>query len=98
MVPAANAGDKVPVLSFSPARFALADGALVIVTVYVCFVTPSWAVTTILMVFGPAFNAIGPDAVLLATVMPFTVRDEAVTSSRAGVTVTELVALGTLEV
>ena len=93
----ANAGVNVPALIFIAERLALADGALVIVTVYVWVVTPSCAVTFILMAFAPTANAIGADAVLLATAVPFTFTD-AVASSKAGVTVTELVALGTLEV
>ena len=35
-------------------------------------VTPSWAVTTVVMVFEPGANAIGPDAVPEATAVPFT--------------------------
>ena len=53
---------------------------------------------TMSITFAPTAKVIGPDAVLLATAMLFTVNDEAVTSSKAGLTVTELVALGTFEV
>ena len=61
-------------------------------------VTPSWAITVISMVFAPAAKAIGADAVLLTTVVPFTFNDDAVASNNAGVTVTDVVVPGTLEV
>ena len=98
MVPGANVGANAPVLSFSPIRFALLAGARVMVRVYVWVVTPSCAVTTMLIVLAPTASVIGAEAVLLATAAPFTDIDEAVASSKAGVTVTELVAFGTLEV
>lgn len=72
VVPVAKAGVKVPLLILNADRLALADGALVTVRVYVLVVAPSWAVTTVVMAFNPAFNAIGADAVPDATVMPFT--------------------------
>ena len=46
---------------------------------------------------GPTVNAIGPEAVLDATATPLTVTVP-VASSKVGVTVTELVELGTLDV
>ena len=49
------------------------------------------------IVFEPTANVIGPDAFLDVTTVPFTFI-VAVVSSKVGVTVTELVALGTLEV
>ena len=96
MVPVAKAGLNVPAFKARPARLSLFD-MRVMAMVYVCVVTPSCAVTTTLMLFRPLANTIGPDAVLLATAVPLTVI-VAVASSNAGVTVTDEVALGTVEV
>ena len=52
---------------------------------------------TILITFEPGANVIGPEAALLATAVPLTFI-VAVTSSKAGVTVTEVVVFGTVEV
>ena len=71
-VPGVKAGVKVPLLSLKAERLSLVDGARVAVMVYVFVVTPSWAVTTVVMVFGPTFKAIGAEAVPEATVVPFT--------------------------
>jgi len=55
-------------------------------------VTPSCAVTTVLMVLGPTASAMLPDAIPELTTVPFTVT-EAVASLVVGVTVTDAVAL-----
>ena len=65
---------------------ALADSARVTVMVYVLVVTPSWAVTTVVMVLGPTAKAILPDAVPELIVTPFTAT-VAVWSLVVGVTV-----------
>ena len=54
-------------------------------------VTPSWAVTTVLMVLEPTAKAILPDAVPELTAMPFTFI-VAVGSMVVAVTVTDAVA------
>ena len=64
---------KAPLLTLNAERLALADGARVAVMVYVLVVVPSWAVTTVVMVFAPTFNAIGADALPEATAIPLTV-------------------------
>ena len=53
---------------------------------------PSWAVTTVVIVLGPATKAMLPDAAPEVTAAPFTVT-EAVTSAVVGVTFTDAVAL-----
>ena len=68
----AKAGDKLPLLTESPARFALFDEALVTVTVYVFTVTPSCAVDTILIALPPIANGIAADAEPDTTAIPFT--------------------------
>ena len=65
--------------------------------VYFWVVAPSCAVTTMLILLIPTANAIGPEAVLFATAIPFTVA-VAVASKTPVVTVTELVLLGTFDV
>ena len=72
-MPEAKAGVKAPLLILNADRLALADAALVTVKVYVLVVMPSWAVTTVVMVFAPTLNAIGAEAVPGATAVPFTV-------------------------
>jgi hypothetical protein len=57
-------------------------------------VTPSWAVTITVIVFGPIANGIGPDGVPVITGFPFTVT-EAVGSVVVGVTVMLVVAFVT---
>ena len=71
-MPGAKAGVKVPLLILNAERLALAEAALVTVMVYVLVVTPSWAVTTVVMVLAPTFKAIGADAVPEVTAVPFT--------------------------
>ena len=73
MVAVANTGVNVPALIIKFERPALFDGARVTVTVYVLVVVPSCAVTTVVMVFGPTFSVIGPEAVPELTAAPFTV-------------------------
>ena len=51
-------------------------------------VVPSCAVTTVLMAFGPTFNAIGPEAVPDVTAVPLTVM-VALALVAVGVTVIE---------
>ena len=60
-------------------------------------VTPSCAVTMVVMVFDPTANAIAPDAVPEATVVPSTVI-VAVGSALVGVTVMEVTPVTTLAV
>jgi len=82
----------VPLLILRFASTAFVDGALVTMIEYVLVVIPSWAVTTILIVLGPATKAILPDAVpeVIATPLTFIV---AVGSMVVAVTVTDIVAL-----
>ncbi len=95
MVAVLNVGLSVPELGTRLARLALADGALVIVIVYVRVVVPSWAVTTVTIgAFTPTFSAIGPKAVPEDTVVPLMVT-VAVLSAVTGVSVTEVVAFDT---
>jgi len=54
-------------------RVATAEAALVIVTVYVFVVLPSWAVTTTVIVFAPTFSAMEPEALPEVTDVPLTV-------------------------
>ena len=79
-MPGANAGVNVPLLILNAERLSLVDGARVAVMVYVLVVTPSWAVTMVVMVFGPTFKAIGAEAVPEATAVPFTVTVDVVTA------------------
>ena len=72
-MPGAKAGVKVPLLILNAERLSLVDGARVAVMVYVLVVTPSWAVTMVVMVFTPTFSAIGEEAVPEVTAIPFTV-------------------------
>ena len=74
-------------------RFALADTALVIATVYV-LVALVCAVTFVVMVFIPTTNGMLADAVPDATATPLTVTVE-VASLVVGVTVTEAIVFGT---
>ena len=55
-----------------PERLALDEGARVTINVYVLVVTPSCAVTMVVIVFGPTINGIAPDAVPDVTAAPFT--------------------------
>jgi hypothetical protein len=57
-------------------------------------VVPSWAVTTVVIVFGPTFKKIPSDAVPDATGAPSTVT-VALGSVVVGVTITELALFGT---
>ena len=93
----AKAGDKAPLLILRADSAALVAAARVMLMVYVSVVTPSWAVTTMVIVFDPVFNPIDPDAALLATAVPFTFT-VAVASSKVGVTVTEVIELATFAV
>ena len=81
-------------VSFIMLSEALAAPARVTMMEYVFVVTPSWAVTTVVMVVWPTAKAIAPDAVPEVTVAPFTFI-VAVGSAAVGVTVTEAVALTT---
>ena len=56
--------------------------------VYVLVVAPSCAVTTVVMVFGPAISGIAAEAVPEVTAVPLTVT-VAVASAVVGVTVNE---------
>ena len=62
----------MPALMVSADRVAMADGARVAVMVYVCFVTPSEAVTTTEIVFAPTDKGICPDNDPEVTAVPFT--------------------------
>ena len=55
-------------------------------------VTPSFAVTIVVIVLAPTFKLIFPEAVPLLTIVPFTVT-LAPDTATVGVTVIELVAL-----
>ena len=57
-------------------------------------VVPSWAVTMVVIVFGPTASAIESEALPEATVVPFTVT-VAVASATVGVTVRLVTALAT---
>ena len=94
MVAAENAGVNVPLLIAKLLRLALEDAALVTVTVYVCVVIPSCAVTIVVMVLPPTFKAIADEALPLATVVPLTVT-VAVALLTAGVRVNDVTALTT---
>lgn len=87
----------MPLLIVSPARAALLDAALVIVMVKVWVVTPSCAVTTVVMVLAPVFKAMAPEELPESIVAPFTVT-VAVGSAVVGITVTEVTVLATLAV
>ena len=73
---------------------ALLDGVRVTAIEYVWVVTPSWAVTTVVMVVvdPTAPNVIGPDAIPEVTAILFTVTF-ALGSFVVGVTVTDAVVL-----
>ena len=60
-------------------------------------VVPSWAVTTVVMVFKPVFKAMAADAVPETTVVLFTFT-VAVASLVVGVNVTEVTATDTVAV
>ena len=49
------------------------EGARVTLTVYVFVVTPSWAVTTVVMVFEPTDSGMAADAAPDVVATPFTV-------------------------
>ena len=72
MVAAANTGLSVPLLRVKCARVALEDGARVAVMIYVLVVTPSCAVTTILITLAPTLSGMAPVAAPEATAVPFT--------------------------
>ena len=87
----------MPVLVVRLLNVATELGVRVTVTVYVCVVVPSCAVTAVVIVLAPTFNAIADDAAPLATVVPFTFI-VALASETVGVTVILVVALLTLAV
>jgi hypothetical protein len=66
-------GESVPEDKVKFESVAMAERALVTVTVYVFVVAPSWAVTTTLMVFEPTFSEIAPEALPDVTNVPLTV-------------------------
>ena len=70
---AAKVGVKLPVPGLNAERLSLLDFASVTTRVYVFLVTPSVAVTTVVMVFGPTTKGRLCDALPDATVLPFTV-------------------------
>ena len=72
-MPVANVGDMVCPGICNKASVALVDGALVTVMVYVSVVTPSCAVTTVVMVLAPTFNGKAGDATPEATAFPLIV-------------------------
>ena len=74
-----------------------ADGALLNVMVYVPVVTPSCAVTTVVITLVPTFSAIAPDGLPDTTVVPLTFT-VAAASLVVGVTVMLVMALPTLAV
>ena len=86
MVPLANAGFSVPVLSCRLARLALFDAARVTVIVSAFVVTPSPAVTNTIMVLGPTDKGMLADADPEGVILPLTVT-LAVESLVVGVTV-----------
>jgi hypothetical protein len=65
-------GESVPEDKVKFESVAMAERALVTVTVYVFVVAPSWAVTTTFMAFDPTFSEIAPDAVPDVTKVPLT--------------------------
>ena len=77
-------------------KFASVD-ALVTVTVYVLVVTPSCAVTIVVIILLPTFKEIALDALPLVTVVPLTFT-VALAWFTVGVTVILVVALLTLAV
>jgi hypothetical protein len=96
-VPVVNAGLKVPLLGTRLVRVETAEGARVTVTVYVDVVVPFCAVTTVVSAFDPTTSGSEALAAPETTVTPFTFT-VAVLSVTVGVSVTEAVALVTLEV
>ena len=74
------------------------DAALVTVIVYVSCVTPSGAVTRIVMVLEPTFNDIAPEVEPDETTVPLTLIVELLPCLAVGVTVTLVTALATLSV
>ena len=96
-MPLANTGTKLPEETASALRLALllsGAAARVTLTVYVCVVVPSCAVTTMVIALAPTTSAIAPDALPLTTVLPLTFI-VAVASATVGVTVIEVTALAT---
>ena len=89
-----NTGVSVPLLMVRAESLPFVDG-LITFTVYACLVTPSWAVTMVVIVLVPTANVIAPEALPDATAVPFTVT-VAVASATVGVTVTEAVPLVTI--
>lgn len=89
-----NTGDKVPLLMARPASEALVDAALVMVMTTVLVVTPSCAVSAVVITVGPTGRAIAADAVPDVTGCPLTVMP-AVASFAVGTTCMLLIALGT---
>ncbi len=88
-----------PLTTTADAAVVVTDGGprRVRVSVYVFFVVPSCAVTTTLIVFEPTLRLMGWLKVPEATFVPFTLTVASL-SSRVGVTVRDVVALGTLAV
>lgn len=97
MVLLAKAGVSVPVLSAIFDSPALVDGGLVTVIITVLVVTPSCAVSTVVITVCPAGKAIDCDAVPDATACPLTVM-VAVASFAVGTTCIDVVELGTVAV
>ena len=89
-----KAGLTTPLLVIKLSSFALLDGARFTVTVYVSMVTPSWAVTIVVILLLPTARAIAPDAEPDVTAVPFTV-SVAVASLVVGVAVTDVMPLPT---
>ena len=87
-------GDNVPEDKVKLERVAMAEGALVTVTVYVFVVLPSWAVTTTVMVFDPTLSEIAPEAEPDVTEVPLTVM-VALACVRVGVIVIDVTELAT---
>ena len=95
-MPLANTGTNVPLETISALKFALLliGAARVTLTVYVCVVVPSWAVTITAIAFAPTASAIAPEALPLTTVLPFTLI-VAFACVAVGVTVMDVTALAT---
>lgn len=94
----ANVGFNVPVLTVRLLNEASLDCVPLTMIVYVSCVTPSGAVTTIVIgVEVPAFNVIGPEADPERTAVPFTVMVEPVCVA-VGATVMLVVSLATASV
>ena len=94
MVVVANTGINAPPLVLKFERLALPEGKRVTVIVSAFVLTPSWAVTIIIIKLGPTFNGMAPEAVPELTAAPFTVT-AAVGSLVVGVTEIARIVLAT---